>query len=143
MNIVKCRKCGLVNVATDTRCRRCGEETGRQNLVKKAVRGPREAAKESSWLYTILFIGLLGAASTYLFKGVERSFDSVKTTDGIRIANQVKPQPEGLSSRSEQDQKRVEQYKNALANSPDLATSQKHNEDVKKLMQPDQGNSHK
>ena len=143
MNRMKCRYCELVNAVTDSSCRRCGEKIDGRNSVKIAPRGPREAAKKSSWLYTILFLGLIGAAWTYLFNGVERSYENVKTTDGIRVANQVKPQPERLSSRSEQDQKRVGQYKNALANSPDLATSQKHNEEVQKLMQPDQGNTRK
>ena len=138
MNRIKCGRCELVNLASDLYCRRCGEEIGRKGSQSRSPRGPHEAAKKSSWLYTLLFLALVGGVAYYLFSGFEKSYNDVKANDVNRIASQSKQQPEGLTSRSETDQKRAGQYKNAVQNSSGLAESQKHNEEVKKLMQPDQ-----
>ena len=136
----KCKKCGLVNVSSEVSCQRCGGPVGGWRLGSSTPRGPREAAKKSSWLYTILFLTLICTAATYLFTGVEKSVDAVKVNDVNRIAKQPK-QPDALSSRSEQEQKRVGSYKNAIQNSPGLAESQKRLEETQKLMKPEQSKS--
>ena len=142
MNRTKCGQCGLVNAASDPVCRRCGEEIGRKSTGSRSPRGPREAAKRSSWFYTLLFVALVGGGAYYMLSGVERSYDDIKGNEVNRIAAQPK-QPEGLSSRSEQDQKRAGKYGTAVQNSQGLSTSQKHNEDIKQLMQPEQSNTKK
>ena len=143
MDRIKCSRCGLVNLTSDMICRRCAEEIGHRSTHSISPRGAREASKISSALYTCLAILLIGGGAAYLFFGFERSYDDVKANEANRKAAQATPQPEGLSSRSEQDQKRAGQYKNAIAKGPDLAASQKHNEEMQKLMQPDQGNTRK
>lgn len=134
MHSNKCRNCGLVNAIEDSACRRCGyplETAGRPRPV-----GPRrEAGKVSSFLYMLLAVTLIGGAVYYVYNGFEKSFDQVKASEANRLAAQAKQSPQPLS-RSEYDQQRAEPYKNAVANSPGLATSQKHNDDVKQLMQP-------
>ncbi len=135
MKVNKCRHCGLVNAAHDTFCRRCDDELGVKGRNGEVLRGPRAAAKSSSWFYTILFLGLVCAAAAYLFTGVEKSYDEIRSNDANRIATEHKDNPTGLS-RTQYDQKRAGQYGNAIQNSPGLATSQKHNEEIKQLMQP-------
>ena len=142
MNKNKCGRCELVNPASETFCRRCGEEIGGKSTQSRSARGPREAAKRSSWFYTLLFLALVGGGAYYMLSGVERSYDTLKVNEVNRIAAQPK-QPEGLSSRSEQDQKRAGKYSTAVQNSQGLPTSQKHNEDIKQLMQPEQSNTRK
>ena len=107
-------------------------------LPQMSRQGPREAAKNSTWLYTLLIIALLCGGAYYLLSGVEKSYDDVKANDVKRIAGQPKPPAEGLTNRTEADQKRAGQYKNAIQNSPGLAESQKRLEETQKLMQPDQ-----
>src|SRR5438477_12247450 len=139
----KCSRCGLINLASDAFCRRCGEEIGRKSMQSYPSRSPREAAKRSSSFYTLLAVLLIGAPVAYFYFGVERSLNDIKGTGTNRIATQPKQPTEGLSSRSEQDQKRAGKYGTALQNSQDLATSQKHNEDIKKLIQPEPSNTRK
>ena len=133
MHSEKCNYCSLVNLASDTVCRRCGHELSVGNRKSNAPRSPREAAKSGSWLYTILFLTLIGGVAYYLFSGVEKSYSDVKASEANRISAQPKQQA-GLS-RSEMDKQRAGQYGNAVQNSPGLATSQKHNEEIKQLMQ--------
>jgi len=83
----------------------------------------------------LLAVTLIGGAVYYVYNGFEKSFDQVKANEAKRLAAQPKQPPQPLS-RSESDQQRVEPYKNAVANSPNLGTSQKHNDDIKQLMQP-------
>ena len=137
MNRTKCRYCNLVNLASDAFCRRCGGEIGCSGFANSSARGPREAAKRSSWFYTIIIVMVLVSAGAYLYSGVEKSYEDVKAADANRIATQAKQQPEGLSSRSEADQKRAGQYGTAIQNSSGLSESQKHNEELKGLMQTD------
>lgn len=132
----KCRNCELVNAVSDVACRRCGMEIGKTVTKTSDRRGPREAAKRSSWLYTLLFLALVGWAANYFLTGVERSYNDVRASEGKSVANQPKQPSEGLSNRTEVDQKRTGSYKNAVQNSQGLSESQKHNDDVKKLMDP-------
>ena len=134
MHLNKCRDCGLVNAASDWACRRCGHSFDRAQ--RTGPRSPREAAKQSSWIWTILVLVVVGAMFYYLFSGFEKSYDQIKAGEANRLAAQPKQSPPPLTSRSEYDQHRAEPYKNAVANSPGLAASQKHNEEVKQLMQP-------
>jgi hypothetical protein len=134
MSSNKCRNCGLVNGVSDRDCRRCGCE-----LASKAVGrplGPREAAKRSSILYTLLAVTLIGGSVYYLIYGFGKSYDEIKASEANRLSAQPKVSPAPLTSRAESDRQRVEPYKNAVANNPNLAASQKHNDDVKRLMQP-------
>ena len=135
MNKIKCTKCGLVNVESDYDCRRCGHDMGTRFMTSSQRIGPREAAKSSSWIYTLVFLALIGGVAYYLFSGVEKSFDEVKVGETKRLAS---PPTEGLSTRSEYEQRQKQNYKTAISNSQGLAESQKHNEDVKQLMQPGQ-----
>ena len=136
MERVKCQHCGLVNVASATICRRCGVDPVGRFFPSNARQGPREAAKNSTWLYTLLIIALLGGGAYYLLSGVEKSYDDVKSNEVKRIAAQPKPPAEGQTNRTESDQKRAGQYKNAIHNSPGLAESQKRLEETQKLMSP-------
>jgi hypothetical protein len=130
----KCKNCGLVNKAHDHVCHRCGCLLYDKNSA--GPRGPREAAKSSSFLYTLLAIALLGGAVYYVVTGFEKSYDQIKTDEIKRLAAQPKISPAPFTSRSEYDQRRTEPYKNAVANSPNLGASQKHNDAVKQLMRP-------
>lgn len=137
MNKLKCRRCGLVNAQADLNCRRCGEDMDRRPRSSNAPRSPREAAKKSSWLYTILFLALIISAASYLFKGIEKSYDEINANE----LNQSQPPPnqqhEGLSDRSEADRKRAEAYRNAMQDSPGIAESQKRLNETRRLMQSD------
>ena len=97
--------------------------------------GPREAAKGSSqWLYTLLFLTLIGGIAYYLFSGVEKSYDHVKATEANRPGANVKPQ-----TRSELQEKQKQNYTTAIQKSQGLAESQKRTEETQKLMQTGQG----
>ena len=135
MDRIKCHHCGLVNATSASTCRRCGMDPAGRYTPQMSPTGPREAAKSSSWLYTLLFIALIGGAAYYLLSGVEKSYDHVKANEANRIATQPK-QPAGLTNRTEVDQKRAGQYKNAIQNSHGLAESQNAYEETQKLMQP-------
>ena len=130
MNKIKCTKCGLVNLAEDYDCRRCGHDMGTRFMVSSQRIGPREAAKSSSWLYTLLFLALIGGVAYYLFSGVEKSYDSVKTTETNRPGAQINPQ-----TRSEFQERQKQNYVTAVKNSQGLAESQKHTDETQKLMQ--------
>ncbi len=132
MDKVKCIKCSLVNLSSDHDCRRCGNDLGTRFLTSSQRIGPREAAKSSSWLWTLLFIALIGGGAYYIFSGVEKSFDSVKANDEKRVASAP---TDGLSTRSEYEQRQKQNYKTGISNSQGLSESQKHNEDVQKAMQ--------
>jgi len=83
----------------------------------------------------LLAVTLIGGAVYYVYNGFEKSFNEVKASEAKRLAAQPKQSPMPLS-RSESDQQRTDSYKNAVANSPNLSASQKHNDDIKQLMQP-------
>ncbi len=131
MSSNRCKKCGLVNAIGDRACRRCGCAF---DAKITGPRSPRDAAKRGASLYTLLAVVLVGAAIYYVFNGFEKSYDQVKANEANRLAAQPKQSPMSLTSRVEYDQRRAEPYRNAVANSPNLAASQKHNDEVKQLM---------
>ena len=130
MNKITCKKCGLVNLASDHDCRRCGYDMGTRFMVSSQRIGPREAAKSSSWLYTLLFLALIAGIANYLLSGVEKSYVNVKAIESNRPGAQIQPQ-----TRSEFQERQKQSYTTAIKNSGGLAESQKHNEETKKLMQ--------
>ena len=131
MNKIKCTKCGLVNLAEDYDCRRCGHDMGTRFANSSQRIGPREAAKSSSWLYTLVFLALIGGVAYYLFSGVEKSYDDVKVSETKRMASGP---TDSASTRTEFQQQQKQNYKTAISNSQGLAESQKHNEEVKQMM---------
>ena len=137
MNRTKCSRCGLVNLVSDLSCRRCGHENRPKNSYNSSPMSPREAAKRSSFLWTALFLALIGGAAYYLFYGFERSLNEVNGTDANRVAEQQANKPSAPLSRTEYEHQRAGQYGNAVQNSPGLAESQKRLNETKKLMQPE------
>ena len=134
MNKITCKNCGLVNLASDYDCRRCGYDMGTRFMVRSQRIGPREAAKSSSqWLYTLLFLALIGGVAYYLFSGVEKSYNEVKTIEQTRPGANVAPQ-----TRSQFQEKQKQNYTTAIKNSQGLAESQKRTEETQKLMQTGQ-----
>ena len=138
MNKIKCTKCGLVNVESDYDCRRCGHDMGTRFMTSSQRIGPREAAKSSSWLYTLLFLALIGGGAYYIFSGVERSYDDVKMIEKNRPGAQANQVVDSPGTRSQFEQQQKQNYKTAIQNSQGLAESQKHNEETQKLMQSGQ-----
>lgn len=134
MSSTKCRDCGFPGSVADRLCRRCGKAFVIVHASR--INGPREAAKRSSWLYTLLIITLLVGCAYYLFNGVEKSYDQVNADEVNRMAAQPRQSSSPLTSRIDYDHRRAEPYKNAVANSPGLATSQKHNDEINNLIQP-------
>ena len=135
MSSTKCRSCGLAGSFSDIFCPRCGTPF----VIRQSgqVNGPREAAKRSSWLYTLLIITLLVGTAYYLFNGVEKSYDEINASEANRMAARPKQSPSPFISRTDTDQRRAEPFKNAVANSPGLATGQKHNDEINRMTQPE------
>lgn len=139
MDGTKCGNCELINLGSDVFCRRCGCELGRKAAYRTAPRIPRQAAKQFSYFYTIVAIGIIGAIAAYFYFGLQQSVNQVTANDNRRLASQANQKAEPLS-RTEYDQKRTVPYKNAIQDSHGLAASQKRLEETEKLMAP-QGNS--
>lgn len=97
--------------------------------------GPREAAKKSSWLSTLVLLALVGGGAWYLFSGVEKSYDSVKTAEQTRPGAQPNKPADTLGTRSQFQQQQKQNYKTAIQNSQGLAESQRHNQEIQKHMQ--------
>ncbi|CAN5490927.1 hypothetical protein BH10ACI2_BH10ACI2_03980 [soil metagenome] len=135
MNKLKCRNCGLVNASSDATCRRCGEEMDKRRLLTNSRQSPREAAKKSSWIYTILFLAIAISAASYLFKGVEKSYDEVNAIELNRAKTQPKKPVNGLSTREEFEHQQTASYSNSMKRASGLSESQKHVDETKKLMQ--------
>ena len=118
----KCSRCGLVNMASDDSCRRCGEEFAAVAWKSSRRVGPRDRAKLSSPLWPLLALTIIGAAIYYVFSGAEKSIESVgTTTPGTPIAVQRQSQPDA--------------YKSAVQNSNGLSQGQKHTAEIEKLTQ--------
>lgn len=138
MNKKTCKGCGLVNLASDHDCRRCGYDLGTRFMVSSQRIGPREAAKSSSWIYTLLFIALVGGIAYYLFSGVEKSYDDVKAIEVNRPGAQTNKPADTIGNRNQFEHQQKQNYATAIKNSQGLAESQKHTEEVQKLMQTGQ-----
>lgn len=130
----KCTVCGLVNAADDIACRRCGRLL--TVASQKRARGPRDATRGISFLYTLLAAALIGGVCYYVITGITASYEHIQEDEAKRLAAQPKTTPAPTVPRSENDQRRAEPYRNSVANSPGLAASRQHNEEVKKLMRP-------
>ena len=120
---------------------RTASASGAPGLWEKRHAKTHHAARarrrqQSSPIYTVLALGLIAVIGVYLYTGFEESYNRITSNEAERLAAQPKQSPVPLTSRAEYDQRRTEPYKNAVQNSPGLATSQKHNEDIKQLMQP-------
>lgn len=135
MDKITCKNCGLVNLTSDHDCRRCGYDMGTRFMVSSQRIGPREAAKSSSWLYTLLFLSIIGGVAYYLFSGVEKSYDNVKAVEVNRPGAQASKPADTLGTRSQFEQQQKQNFTTAVKNSQGLAESQKHNEETKKLME--------
>jgi hypothetical protein len=128
----KCSHCGLVNTSSDFECRRC-QSALHKNLSTRD-KGPRDAARRSSPLWTLLIITVICAGAWYLYKGVEKSFEQVQADDVHRVAQQPKANPAQPLSRTEYDQQRAGQSGNAVQGSQGINASQQHTAEINKLM---------
>jgi hypothetical protein len=132
MKSEKCRQCGLVNSVSNLVCKRCGSDLVGRRLYSARSPGPRQAAKKFSLLPWIILLAI-GGVGYYLYEGVLRSFEDVAATDNKRVATERKDAPPGLT-RTEYDNRRAGQYGSAVANSTGLNTSQRHTNEINKLM---------
>lgn len=133
MDRVKCKQCNVVNFATDDRCKRCGSTLwlGHSSSDPET---PREAARRSSFLWTVLFLTVAGAGIYYLYNGFGRSFDEVNKTEANRVAQQPANQPPQPANRSEADGQRKGAYFTALQNNNSgMSQANSHTEEIKKL----------
>jgi hypothetical protein len=126
-----CSACGCLNFRTDHACRRCGKVLSRST---DAPTSPRDAARRSTWLYTLLVVTLISGGAYYVYTGFMKSFEQVQTTEPRIQKPAVQPAP--AISRTESDQRRTTPFRNAIQNSQGLTQAGKHNADVEKLMQP-------
>jgi hypothetical protein len=94
-----------------------------------------EPRKAASWLYYLLALTLIGSAVWYVFTGFENSYTQVEKNETKRLAGQSNSQP-AEQTRSQFERQQTGHYSSALQNSNGLAQSQKHNDEVKKLMEP-------
>ena len=133
MEGIKCSNCRLVNLASEYSCRRCGHEIGRSGSNRP--QGADDASKIRSWLYTLLALTLIGGAAAYLYFGFEKSYTQIGSSEANRIAQQPKTQPLD-QTRSQFEKQQAGHYGSAIQNSNGLAQSQKHVDDVEKLMAP-------
>ncbi len=121
----------MVNHASEAFCRRCHLELN----VKRSrpVVSPKDAAKRSSPIWSLLALTLVGAAVWYIYTGMEKSVAQVQANDAKRVANQAKDPSAGLT-RTQYDQQRAGQYGNAIQSSQGLNASQAHTNEINQLM---------
>jgi hypothetical protein len=115
-------------------CRRCGWDQLEPLVPKSKAVSPREQAKQSTWLYTLLIIALIVGGAYYLFSSFERSYKQVQPSAPTRSAVPTNQQNEPALTRSEADQKRVTPFKNAVQNAPSLVESNRRVAETQKLM---------
>lgn len=116
-------------------CRRCGWDQLEPLVPKSKVVSPREQAKQSTWLYTLLLIAIIVGGAYYLFSSFEKSYEQVQPTTPNRSAvPQNQPNAPALT-RSEADQRRVTPFKNAVQNAPSLVESNRRVAETQKLME--------
>lgn len=128
----KCRNCHLVGPSSESACRRCGYEF---DAPKQPFRGgPRERARRG-FPYSIILVGAVVAFFLYMYSGIQNEMSQIEMDEAKRAATEPKPTQPGLT-RSQQDQQRTGQYKNAIQTAPALAESQKRLAETEKLMQP-------
>jgi uncharacterized protein HemX len=132
MNSTKCRQCGLVNLASDDVCRRCASSFNKACSSSQSGKGK---AAVRTLLYTVLALVLIGGAAAYVFVGLKESYTQVGVNEANRLAKQANNQTAD-QTRGQFEKKQTGQYGNAIQNSNGLAQSQKHVDDVQKLMEP-------
>ncbi len=133
MNPNKCRNCHLVNLASQLVCRRCGFEFAAPEQPIR--RGPREKARRG-FPYSIIVVGAVIAFFMYVYSGIQNEMSQIEMNEAKRAATAPKVNQPPLS-RTQEDQQRAGQFKNAVQNAPALAESQKRLAETEKLMQPD------
>jgi len=131
MKNTKCGHCGLTNLETDLICHRCGRQVGSFAATQKKSR-PNRAV---SWLYYLMALALVGSAVAYVYFGFEKSYTQVEKNETKRLAKQANSQPVN-QTRSQFEKQATVHYGTALQNSNSLAQSQKHVDEVQKLMEP-------
>jgi hypothetical protein len=132
MDAIKCNNCQLINLASDFTCRRCGRNIG--FALPSPTKDSAGASSFRSLFYTVVALTLVGSAVAYVFLGFEKSYEKIGASETNRIAQQPRNQPLGLT-RSQFQSQQAGHYGSAIQNSNGLAESQKHVEDVKKLME--------
>lgn len=133
MNPNKCRNCHLVNHASQLVCRRCGFEFAAPEQPIR--RGPREQARRG-FPYSIIVVGAVIAFFMYVYSGIQNEMSQIEMNEAKRAATAPKVNQPPLS-RTQEDQQRAGQFKNAVQSAPALAQSQKRLAETEKLMQPD------
>src|SRR5687768_16319357 len=131
MNSIKCKSCGLINLQEDASCRRCGN--GLMGNASSTSRSPRDAAKRGFPFFSLILIGGVIAFIVYVYTGIREEMARIEAGEVQRIATQ--PPPTGLT-RAEYEQRRAAQTGNAVQNNSGLAESQRHNNEVQKVMRP-------
>lgn len=134
MKGIRCRECGFLNPEKVKACRRCGWDQLEPLVPKSKVVSPRDQAKQSTWLYTLLIIALIVGGAYYLFSSFERSYKQGESTVPNRSAMPTNQQNAPALTRSEADQKRVTPFKNAVESAPSLVESNRHVAETQKLM---------
>ncbi|MEP6945836.1 MAG: hypothetical protein ABJA02_07960 [Acidobacteriota bacterium] len=136
MNSERCNACGSLNPTSVAACRRCGAGYTAYRPPPSPAASPREAARRSSWLYTLLFLALLGGGAYYLYSGFLRSFEQVQSNENYVSRPAAAPTSQRMSNRTESDRQRVTPFKTAIQNSPGLTEANRRLAETQKLMQP-------
>ena len=108
MSKTKCRKCGLVTFTPELVCARCASYIG----PKTTRLGPREAAKRSSMLYTLLFLAIVLYGANHFYQGVKTTMAEMEANTA-KYAREVPPTPVP-ANRAENDNRRTDAYKTAI-----------------------------
>lgn len=135
MSNSKCGSCGLVNLSSDFSCRRCGHIFA-SSPARPPVGGQRPG-RVRSLFYTLLALALVGYGGSFVYNGLMRSFNEVEANDANRIATQSKQEAELLGNRDEGDKLRADRSGNAVKDAPALAESTRHNNEIKKALNPE------
>jgi hypothetical protein len=135
MKGIRCSECGLMNLESDARCRRCGRGTDPFTFRPSKTRSPRDDAKNASWLYTLLVITLIGGGMYYIYTDFLKSFEQGQGAEVNRVNSPANQQAGPFRSNSDTQQNRVPPFKDALKNSPGLTAANRHTAETQKLME--------
>jgi hypothetical protein len=120
----------LVDHASEPYCRRCGAELTQPKRPFR--RGPREKARRG-FPYSLIVIGAVIAFFMYIYSGIQKELGHINADEAKRAATAPPAKQPGLT-RTQQDQQRAGQFKNAVQNAPAIASSQKRLAETEKLM---------
>lgn len=129
MNPNKCSNCHLVCHLSEPACPRCGHNFA--GPKRAFTLGPRDQARRGFPFFSLILIGGAIAFFVYVYSGIQSEMTHIQANEPRQMANPT----QGLS-RSQYDQQRAGQYRNAVQNAPALVQSQKRLEETQKLMQP-------